>query len=161
MSAQCGVGCLSIPPRDATTITLRLGKARKHQIIDEIRFIAFSGYPNTALQNQRFSPKYIQIAQTRAPQKSCLPNQQCPGHYFSPSKREASAERHGSHTIFLLLLRLGPRSSNNKLPFKIFHQDPALSLYKLLFHYFICLTNTSPGQAVQWGLRRGWSEAGT
>lgn len=33
------------------------------------------------------------------------------------------------------------------LSFKIFHQDPALSLYKLLFHYFICLTNTSPGKA--------------
>lgn len=66
----------------------------------------------------------------------------------------------GSHTIFLLLIRLCPTS--NKMPsFKIFHQDPALSLYKLLFHYFICLTNTSPGQAVQWGLKRGWSGAGT
>lgn len=146
---QCGVGWLTIPPRDGRNYhhcQIRRGKKPAHCRRNVLYSLLYLSKHSSA-DPETFPHKYIQVAHTRAFQKSCLPSQQCPEHYFSPSKREASAGWRGSHTIFLLLIRLGPRSSNNMLSFKIFHQDPALSLYKLLFHYFICLTNTSPGKA--------------
>lgn len=126
-SAQCGMGWLSVP-RGGSIIIPWLGKTRNQQTVDEEHFVALSGYPNRALQIQGFSPKYIQVAQARALQKSCLPSQQCPEHSFSPLKSEAYARWHGSHTDFLLLIRPGLRSLNNIPSLKILHQDPALSI---------------------------------
>lgn len=117
-----------LSPRGGSIIIPWLGKTRNQQMVDEEHFVAFSGYPNRALQIQGFPPKYIQVAQAKALQKSCLPSQQCPEHSFSPLKSKAYARWHGSHTDFLLLIRPGPRSLNNIPSLKILHQDPALSI---------------------------------